>query len=99
MEIEKDQKKLLKEELLLKDKEKMEIEKQIEEVTKNLKQYPSGFDDKLVDDEGFPSEDLDYGKLKDYRILKKKQNVLFNDYKVVMKELGNLQEKYFAMVK
>lgn len=97
-----EQKKELKQELLELDKEKLEIEKGIEETTAGLLEYKGlGYEknNNLVDDEGFPSEDLDYGKLKDYRILKKKENELLNDHKDIMKKIGLLQEKYFSMTK
>ena len=32
------------------------------------------YDKNLVDREGFPREDLDFGKLTEYRLLKKRQN-------------------------
>ena len=43
----------------------------------------------LVDADGFPRDDLDYAKLHDYRVKKKRANEITNDLKVVQKNLEN----------
>ena len=41
----------------------------------------------LVDEEGFPRENLEWGKLVNFRNLKRKNNELNNDLKLVMKQI------------
>ncbi len=72
MESEKNQ---IKAELLKLSSEKDHIEEQIAKLNLEIEKFKHcRFEEKLVDEEGFPREDLDYGKLQEYRLLKKKQN-------------------------
>ena len=52
-----------------------ELEKEISDLSIVLLPYEEkNLHKNLVDDEGFPRADLDYGKLVEYRTHKKKQN-------------------------
>ena len=51
------------------------VEKEIEEITNKLKEFDKhGFDKNLIDDEGFPRSDLNFENLKQYKLLKQRQN-------------------------
>ena len=64
-----------KEDLKKSVREKEEMEKEIAEVQKELLQYEGkGFDGSLVDEEGFPRNDVDFMELKEYRLKKRRAN-------------------------
>jgi len=70
---------------------KEQIEKDIAGLRKeiNILEETEGFQKGLVDKEGFPRADLDFGKLTQYRTLKKKLNELQTDYSKLMSEVEN----------
>jgi 26S proteasome non-ATPase regulatory subunit 9 len=47
--------------------------------------YDKGFNKPLIDDEGFPRADLDFGELVTYKNLRREFNEKNNDYKDLMK--------------
>ncbi|KAL4456273.1 hypothetical protein ABPG74_014234 [Tetrahymena malaccensis] len=81
------------------DQQRKDIETQISALNKELKYYEDkNYNKSLVDEEGFPRADLDFGELTTYKNLKRKFNELNNDYKGLMveieKSLGDLHEEY-----
>lgn len=65
-----------------------EIEEEIESTSSELKGYSHlNYDKELVDREGFPRDDLDFGKLQEYKKLKKRLNELLYDFKELTKEI------------
>lgn len=71
-----------------------EIEKELQEVTQELEPYLKlNYDKNLIDREGFPREDLDFGKLQEYRRLKKKQSELLFEFK---KQTKTIEKELYA---
>lgn len=92
-----------KEELkqILKDliKEKEELENFVREKQKEVQVFKDkGLDKDLIDEEGFPREDLVFEELKEYRLLKRTINEKTNDYKDLMKKIEHQQELYFEEI-
>lgn len=57
------------------EKERKLIENRISEIESELVGYKGDeFDKPLLDEDGFPREDLDYAKLRNYKLLKKELN-------------------------
>lgn len=78
--------------LLLLNSQKILLEQEIADIQFKLKPYyVKGFDKSLVDEEGFPRADLDFGELCDYKNLRRTFNEKNNDHKDLMAsiEKGN----------
>lgn len=59
--------------------EKEELEKEIAQLEKDMLQYEGkGFNESLVDEEGFPRNDVDFMELKEYRLKKRRVNGKLN---------------------
>ncbi len=66
--------KILKQELLEISEKRDKIDQEIKETIEVINAFETdGFDKPLVDDEGFPRKDIDYGRLSEYKTQKKKQ--------------------------
>jgi len=80
--------------------EKLRIEKELSDLKKQIDHLDEteGYNKGLVDSEGFPRADLEYSKLHDYKLLKRRFNELQNDHKALMvdleKQLYSLHEEY-----
>jgi len=80
--------------------QKAAIEKEMATLKQQVKiaEETENYDQGLVDREGFPRPDLDYGKLVEYKTNKKRINELQNDYTKLMvdleKELHALHQHY-----
>lgn len=76
--------------------QKDQIEAKIMSVDAELKAIneSKNFDQGVVDHEGFPRADIDFGELSNYRNLKRQKAELNNDHFVLMK---NIEKKLFAL--
>jgi len=80
--------------------QKAKIEKEIADLRKEITvlEETENYNQSLVDREGFPRADIDFGKLQTYKGLKKNINELQNDYAKLMvdleKELHVLHQHY-----
>lgn len=68
--------------------QKKALEKELGDIKEELQLYYSkGFDKSLVDEEGFPRAELDFGELVSYKNLRRAFNMKNNDHMSLMKEL------------
>lgn len=71
--------------------QKRSIELEIKETEEKLKFYEGmKYDEPLIDNDGYPRADLDFESLRDYRLLKKKINMLINDFNDVYNDISKL---------
>lgn len=79
-------------------KQKDEMEKTIAKLTEQIEEIDKvkHFDQGLVDREGFPREDLDFGQVANYRSLKKRKAELNNDHLKLMKEIESKLFEYHS---
>lgn len=65
------------------------MEKQLEQLTLQITviQESKGFSKGLVDAQGFPRQDLNFGQLAEYRNLKRRKAEINNDHHTLMKEI------------
>ncbi|CAD8051820.1 unnamed protein product [Paramecium sonneborni] len=77
-----------KQKLFILQKQRKELEEHIEQLNQQLQvYYDKGYNKSLIDDEGFPRQDLDFGELSTYKNLRREFNEKNNDYKDLMKLL------------
>ena len=76
--------------------QKDEIEAEVAQLTEqiNTLEQNKNYNLSLVDTEGFPRPDLNFGELAEYRALKRRRAELSNDHSALMKQIEN---KMFAL--
>ncbi len=87
-----------KEELKILIAQKDEMEKEIASLTKQIENIDevSQFSSGIIDPQGFPRSNLDFGELSNYRNLKRRREELNNDHSALMKEI---EKKLFIVFK
>ncbi len=79
--------------------EKDLLEQEIQKVIQDLSFYSSkNLDKDLVDEEGFPRADIDFGELTIYRQLKQKLDILNNDLTAHMKKIEKSLVDYHSEI-